>query len=111
MICVVEAEPTPSIFQLLRCKALQRSLSRYRHENGEMDKPMRKMEGRSASFCDLRFASEVRRCVHQNGLQSTSPTVRISMQRASASAPWLSGNVDELMAYYGVDSKKVAGVE
>jgi hypothetical protein len=53
MIGVVETEPTSCLRELLRRKAFERSLCRYRHEDGEGYRALREMQGRSAGFGDL----------------------------------------------------------
>lgn len=53
MVCVVEAEFTPRVLQLLWCETFQRSLSCDGHEDGQWYCAMRQLECCSAGFRNL----------------------------------------------------------
>lgn len=55
MVCVIQTEPTSLFLKLVWCKALERSLGRNGHEDGERHWAMGEVEGRSARSGDLHW--------------------------------------------------------
>lgn len=50
VVCVIQVDSTPGTLYLFGCQSFESALSCNRHEDGQLDRPVRKMQNSSSSF-------------------------------------------------------------